>query len=201
MPGRACRTSTKSTSRRNLERANRSHRNAMRTLAALGLALTLAGCASFDGRALTPGACNAAEVESAMVAPAEKRQVASGETWYYYPRQPYGRMTFVARIAPDGRLIALEQRLTDENVAKIIPNTTRAEQVRDLFGPPWQTMQVARMDRDIWTWHMRRFGDPGIPVSLNVQLSPDGVVREVYILDESTRNFGIFGGVGVGIGF
>ena len=80
----------------------------MRTLLALCLALTLAGCASFDGRGLTPGVSNAAEVESVMGAPAEKRQVANGETWYYYPRQPYGRMTFVARIAPDGRLIALE---------------------------------------------------------------------------------------------
>jgi hypothetical protein len=173
----------------------------MRTLPALCLALLLAGCASFDGRGLMPGSSSAAEVESVMGVPAEKRQVANGETWYFYPRQPYGRMTFVARIAPDGRLIALEQRLTDENVAKIIPNTTRAEQVRDLFGPPWSTMQVARMDRDIWTWHMKRYGDPGIPVSLNVQLSPDGVVREVYIIDESSRNSGIFGGVGVGIGF
>ena len=173
----------------------------MKTLPALCLVLILAGCASFDGRGLMPGVSTAAEVESVMGAPAEKRQVATGETWYFYPRQPYGRMTFVARIAPDGRLIAVEQRLTDENVAKIIPNTTRAEQVRDLFGPPWSTMQVARMDRSIWTWHMKRYGDPGIPVSLNVQMSPDGVVREVYILDESTRNFGIFGGVGVGIGF
>jgi hypothetical protein len=173
----------------------------MKTLIALCLAATLAACASFDGRGLMPGQSTAAEVESVMGAPAEVRKMVNGETWYYYPRQPYGRTTFVARLAPDGRLLAVEQRLTDENVAKLIPNTTRAEQVRDLFGPHWSTMQVARMDRDIWTWHMRRFGDPGIPVSLNVQLSPDGVVREVYIIDESSRDRGVFGGVGVGIGF
>jgi hypothetical protein len=173
----------------------------MKTLIALCLAATLAACASFDGRGLMPGQSTAAEVESVMGAPAEVRKMVNGETWYYYPRQPYGRTTFVARLAPDGRLLAVEQRLTDENVAKLIPNTTRAEQVRDLFGPPWSTMQVARMERDIWTWHMRRFGDPGIPVSLNVQLSPDGVVREVYIIDESSRDRGVFGGVGVGIGF
>ena len=173
----------------------------MRTLPAMCVALILAGCASFDGRGLTPGVSTAADVESVMGAPAEKRQGANGETWLFYPRQPFGRTTFVARIAPDGRLIAVEQRLTDENVAKIIANTTRAEEVRDLFGPPWSTMQVARMDRDIWTWHMRRYGDPGIPVSLNVQMSPDGVVREVVIIDESSRNNGFFGGVGVGIGF
>ena len=65
----------------------------MRMLAALGLAILLAGCASFDGRGLMPGQSTAADVESVMGAPAEKRQVANGETWYFYPRQPYGRMT------------------------------------------------------------------------------------------------------------
>jgi outer membrane protein assembly factor BamE (lipoprotein component of BamABCDE complex) len=168
--------------------------------------LLLAGCASFDGRGLAPGQSTAADVEKVMGAPAEKRQVGN-ETWYYYPRQPFGRKTFVARIAPDGRLVALEQRLTDENVAKIIPNTTRAEQVRELFGPPWAAGHYARLDRNVWTWHMRRFGDPGIPVQLSVQMSPDGVVREVYILDESdsvNHNLALGGsgiGIGVGIGF
>jgi len=119
-----------------------------------------------------------------MGAPAEKRQVA-GETWSYYSRQPFGRKTFVARVGSDGRLVALEQRLTDENVAKIVPNTTRAAQVRELLGPPWAAGRYARLDRDVWTWHMRRFGEPGIPVQLNVQMSSDGVVREVFILDES----------------
>jgi hypothetical protein len=168
---------------------------------ALGLALALAACATFDGRGLTPGVSTAADVEAVMGAPAEKRQVAGGETWYFYPRQPYGRMTFVARMAPEGRLVAIEQRLTDENVAKIIPNTTRAEQVRDLLGPPWLAGHYARLERNIWTWHMRRYGDPGIPVSLNVQMSLDGMVREVYIIDESSRDPGLFAGRGLGVGF
>ncbi|HEY9531629.1 MAG TPA: hypothetical protein VIQ55_09570, partial [Burkholderiales bacterium] len=99
--------------------------------------------------------------------------------------QPFGRKTFVARLGADGRLVGIEQRLTDEYVAQIVPNATRGEQVRDLFGPPYQSSRFARLDRNVWTWHMRRFGDPGIPVQLNVQMSPDGVVREVVILDES----------------
>jgi hypothetical protein len=163
-------------------------------------ALLVAACASFDGYNLTPGQSSAEDVEKVMGTPAEKRAGPGGETWFYYPRQPYGRKTFVARVAQDGRLIALEQRLTDENVAKVIPNTTNVEQVRDLFGPPYQVMRLDRMERDVWTWHMRRYGDPGIPVSLNLQMSMDGVVREVYIIDESERQ-GIGGGVGVGIGF
>jgi outer membrane protein assembly factor BamE (lipoprotein component of BamABCDE complex) len=155
--------------------------------------LLVVGCASFDGRGLTPGQSTAADVEQVMGAPADKRQVA-GETWYYYPRQPFGRVTFVARVASDGRLIAIEQVLTDANYAKIIPNTTRAEQVRDLLGPPWQVVHFAREDRDTWTWHIKRFGDPGIPMSLNVQMSPDGVVRGVFFIDESTGNRSFLGG-------
>ena len=175
----------------------------MKTILALCLAATLVACATFDGRGLTPGQSSAADVERVMGTPAEKRQVAGGETWYYYPRQPFGRKTFVARMSPEGRLVAIEQRLTDENIAKIVPNTTRAEQVRDLLGPPYAAGHYARLERNIWTWHMRRFGDPGIPVQLNVQMSADGLVREVYILDESdTDRPGLaLGGSGMGIGF
>ena len=152
------------------------------------IVLALAGCASFDGRGLTPRVSTAADIERVMGAPAEKRRVAGGETWYFYPRQPYGMKTFVARLAPDGRLVAVEQRLTDQNVAKIVPNTTRADEVRDLLGPPWTATQFARLDRDIWTWHMRHYGDPGIPGQLSVQMSPDGVVREVIFIQEGGRN-------------
>jgi hypothetical protein len=42
---------------------------------------------------------------------------------------------------------------------------------------------------------MRRFGDPGIPAQLVVQLSPDGVVREVYLLDDSDRERNIVRGL------
>jgi hypothetical protein len=171
----------------------------MKFILALCLAAGLAGCASFDGRGLQAGS-TVADVERVMGAAAEKRQVAN-ETWYYYPRQPFGRKTFVARVGADGRLIALEQRLTDENLAKIVPNTTRSEQVRDLLGPPYYAMHVPRMDRDIWSWHMRHYGDPGIPVSLSVQMSPDGVVREVYIIDESDSERPSLSRLGFGIGF
>jgi hypothetical protein len=172
----------------------------VRTFVAILVLLGIAACATFDGRGLTPGVSTAAEVEQVMGAPVEKRQV-GGETWSFYPRQPFGRKTFVARHGADGRLIAIEQRLTDENIAKIVPNTTRAEQVRDLLGPPYAATHFARLDRNIWTWHMRRFGDPGIPVQLNVQMSPDGVVREVFILDESGSDRpGILSGFGIGLG-
>ena len=154
---------------------------------ALALGLALAGCASYDGRGLAPGQSSAADVERLMGAPAEKRQVA-GETWYFYSRQPYGRVMYVARIGGDGRLVALEQRLTDATVARIVPNSTRAEELRDLLGPPFTAVQYPRMERDTWTWWMRHHGYPGLPVELVVQMSPDGVVREVYMLQQGRGN-------------
>ena len=145
----------------------------------LAAVMTATGCASFDGRGLVPGQSSAADVERVMGAPADKRQVGA-ETWYFYPRQPYGRVTYVA-----GRT-TLEQRLNDATVAKIVPNSTRAQEVRDLLGPPYTAVGYPRMERDIWTWWMRHYGDPGIPVELVVQMSPDGVVREVYLLQQGS---------------
>ena len=145
--------------------------------------LTAAGCASFDGRGLVAGQSSATDVERIMGAPADKRQV-GGETWYFYPRQPYGRVMYVARVAPDGRLLALEQRLNDATVAKIVPNSTRVQEVRDLLGPPYTAVQFPGLERDIWTWWMRHYGDSGVPVELVVQMSRDGVVREVYMLQQ-----------------
>jgi hypothetical protein len=159
----------------------------MKGVLALCVAVLLSACASFDGRGLLPGQSTAADVERLMGTPAEKRQVA-GETWYYYPRQPFGRQTYVARLAADGRLVAVEPRLNDETLARIIPNTTRGEQVRDLLGPPWQAGHYARLERNIWTWAVYRWGNVGLPAQLNVQMSPDGVVREVLIIDEFPRD-------------
>jgi hypothetical protein len=147
--------------------------------AALAVAL-LAGCAS-----LTPGLSNLAEVEAAMGRAAERRNGPDGETWLYYPRQPFGRKVFVARIAPEGELIGVEQRLSEEYIARLVPNHSRKQDVLELFGSPYERLGFPRMNRETWSWHMRQFGN--LPVGLHVQMSPDGVVREVYVLDENNK--------------
>jgi hypothetical protein len=163
---------------------------AMRVLFAVCLAALVAlGCASYGGRGLVPGQSTVADVEALMGAPAESRPGPNNELWLYYPRQPFGRAVFVARLAADERLIGVEQRLTQENFARVLPNVTGREEVRDLFGPPWQVMNVARMQREIWTWRIRRFGEVGAPMSMHVQISPDGLVREVYFMDDDPPPF------------
>jgi outer membrane protein assembly factor BamE (lipoprotein component of BamABCDE complex) len=146
------------------------------------LALALAGCAGT--RELAPGQSSLADVEAAMGTPVERRQVGA-ESWLYYPSQPYGRKVFVARLGSDGRLIAVEQHLSEDYVAKLLPNQSRREDVLALLGQPYERLNFPRLDRESWSWHMRRYSNR--PAGLHVQMSPDGVVREIYILDEDDK--------------
>ena len=118
--------------------------------------------------------------------PAATQVQPGGETWRYFPNQPFGRKVLVERVAPDGKVIAVEQRLSEEYIARLVPNHSRKADVFALFGPPYESALYPRMDREVWSWHMRQFGV--LPVGLHVQMSPDGVVREVYLLDEQPDN-------------
>ena len=153
----------------------------MKAMKSLALALLLAGCASYSGRGLEPGRSSAAEVEALMGPAAAKRPGPDGETVLWFPRMPYGDGTYAARVGADGRLVAIEQRLTEENIARIERGRTTADQVLDLVGPPYRVDQFARMEREIWTYKMQVFP---FPKALFVQLSPDRVVREVYYMDD-----------------
>jgi len=148
----------------------------------VALAVIAAGCASFEGRGLVPGKSSAAEVEAVMGPAADKRVAAGGETAYYYPRLPWGYATYVARIGADGRLVALEQRLTLENTEKLKPGATRADEVLDLLGPPFEPMHAKMSGLDIWTYPMRIPGYP-TPRWFLVNLA-QGVVKETYFIDD-----------------
>jgi hypothetical protein len=58
----------------------------------------------------------------------------------------------------DGKLIAVEQRLSEEYIAKLIPNQSSQDDVLALFGRPYERLNVPRMERDMWTWYMRQYG-------------------------------------------
>jgi hypothetical protein len=154
----------------------------MRRIAAISLLIAVAGCAGYSGRGLVPGQSSEADVEAVMGEPAGVQEKANGETVLWYPRLRYGRENYAARIGPDGRLLSIEQRLTEENIARLVRNQTLAEEVSDLLGPPHRSDPFPRMEREIWTYYMQGF--PYWKV-LYVQISPqDHVVREVYYMDD-----------------
>lgn len=154
----------------------------------LAAALLLGGCASYDGRGLVPGQATQGDVEAVMGAPTERLKAADGDTLLFYSRQPFGRQVHRVRLAPDGRLRSIEQMLTEANVAKLVPGTTTRAQLRELFGPPYETSTFERMQRESWTWTMVNVNQ--FDFILNVQMSPDGIVREVMLLKDYNKEPG-----------
>jgi hypothetical protein len=143
--------------------------------------LLIAGCAS--GPTLVPGQSTLRDVEAKMGRPAETMQGPNGQTICWYPQLPWGHASYAARIGSDGRLIAVEQRLTEANIRKIVPGSTTADEVHALLGPSYMPQRYERMERDIWTYPMRVAGRQ-LPQWFLVQMSYDGVVRETYLMDD-----------------
>jgi hypothetical protein len=140
------------------------------------------------------GQSTVSDVRAQMGEPELVREAPNGEKVYWYPRLPFGRESFAARIAPDGRLVAIEQRLAPEFIARIQPNKTTQDEVLDLLGPPAEVYRFPRQQRETWEYPLRK---PPERKSLYVQMSPDKVVREVYELHDFHRGFEPFFGIGI----
>jgi len=146
----------------------------------LAMAL-LQGCASYSGSSLIAGKSTAAEVEALMGNPAQRIETPGGGSVLYYPRGPFGRVTYAVVLGADGTVQAVEQRLTDENIAKLVLGTTTTKEARELFGPPSMVRRFPRLQRDIWEYPM---GEMSMPYILYVQSSYDGIVREAFKLKD-----------------
>jgi hypothetical protein len=146
-------------------------------------ASVLSGCASYSGSSLIAGKSTAAEVETLMGKPAERIEKPGGVSVFYYPRGPAGRETYAVSIGADGKVLAVEQRLTDANIAKLVPGTTSAREARELLGPPTATRHLPRLPRDVWEYPVDTMTTPRLLV---VQFSSDGIVREVFKMTDET---------------
>lgn len=149
----------------------------MRRALAVCALWAIAGCASYSGYGLQPGVATRDDVIRVMGTPAQRTAAANGETVLWYPRLPYGRESFAARIAPDGKLVAIEQRLAREYFSQLKPNAMRRDDVLALVGPPYRITQFKRLDREVWDYPTPCFMTCELLV---VQFSPDGVMREAF---------------------
>jgi len=143
-------------------------------------ALILSGCAA-TGQGLVGGVSTSADVLAQMGHPAERVAAADGDTIWFYPNH-FGRVTYAVHVAPDGRVRLVDQVLDEAHVARIAAGQTTRAQVGAMFGPPYQTTYLPRQKREVWTWNM--FNVQQIPHQLHVQMSDDGIVREVLMLED-----------------
>jgi hypothetical protein len=154
----------------------------MKTTVPLVLLLLLGACAAqspYAGRNLAQGN-SMAETQAAMGLPAEQLVDAGGYTVWFYPTAPNGRDTWAARFLPEDKLVAMEQRLTKENIARVVPDKSVKKEVRELLGPPWKTYRTLD-GREEWDYRvmvdMRKF-------DFLVRFDDDGVVHKAYLLHD-----------------
>lgn len=150
------------------------------------LAALLGACATGEPP-LVAGSSTRAEVEARLGPPAERLPLADGEEAWFWPDQPYGRVTWAAVFDAAGTLRRFEQRLTEANLKLLVPGKTTAAEVRSLFGPPYRILRYLNRDGDSWEWNM----GPG-PIQfwkhLSIRFDAQGKVAEVTYIDDPARN-------------
>lgn len=150
----------------------------------VSLLLLASACAT---RELRPG-MSEAEARQAMGAPAMELRDADGTRHLAYPSGPYGLQTYMARIAPDGRLTVVEQVLDDGRFDAIRPGMTSDELLRHI-GPPGQRVRFDNLRQTAWDY---RFRDTwGYVAILSVMIDDSGRVasRITQRLDRERRLF------------
>lgn len=131
-----------------------STRGLTNAICALVALCALAGCASYSGSSLRPGTAGQADTRALMGEPAAIHAAPSGaayaESWEY-PRGPLGRHTFMARFDRQGKLMAIDQVLTVETVARIRMGQDTRDDVRRLLGRPGMVFP-ARSGGEAWDY-------------------------------------------------
>ncbi|MBV8030083.1 MAG: hypothetical protein JO035_01090 [Betaproteobacteria bacterium] len=154
-------------------------------------AAVLAGCASY-GAGLTPGQSSLTDVETIMGQPTAVTEEPGGGQTLWYSKLPYGRENYAARIDPRGTLVALEQTLTPQNIAKIRPNVSTTADLMEILGPPYRQFKFPLKDRVAWEYPLRT--SPELQ-TLFVEVTPDFIVRDVYALHDRDRCGFSIGGI------
>ena len=156
----------------------------MKAIAILIFALLFAGCASYDGRGLRPGASTLQDVEGVMGQPAMRWQDANGSQTLAYPRGPSGVHTYMVTIDKDGLLVSLENALEPRHFARIREGMTQ-DDVLQIIGPPFPGWTVYFAARDELVWEWRWCDDWSEPARFNVLFDgTSGKVRSTANLTE-----------------
>ena len=87
-----------------------------------------------------------------------------------------------------GTYVNIEGRVQRSERAAFAPGEAREDwtifrAVSDLLGSPFEPMKQALSGNEIWTYPMRIAGHP-TPKWFLAHISPDGVLRETYLIDD-----------------
>ncbi|MDQ1835361.1 hypothetical protein [Massilia scottii] len=144
-------------------------------VAILSALLALGGCAAMMRTPPVPG--DTLEVVRAKFGePTAVHALPSGQV-LEYATGPYGQFTWMARMGPDGKLLAFEQVLGDLGFGRIkIDKATRAD-VMATVGRPAERSYLALSDLEVWSY---RYKESGVWNSMmHVHFDRTGIVRKM----------------------
>jgi len=143
---------------------------------AMAAALLLGACAPLF-RQPPPAGAPLQEVVAKLGQPTEVYREPDGGQDLEYRGQPMGQFQWMARIGPDGRLLAYEQVLTSAGFARVkVDHTTKAEILR-MYGRPAEISRVRLHDYEVWSY---RYKEAGVWNSMmSVHFDADGIVRQM----------------------
>ena len=136
--------------------------------------LIVAACASYDGRGLQTGASEA-EVRGLMGQPAAEYPLAGGGKRLAYPKGPLGVETFMADLAPDGRLVQVSNVLTDGVFDGLRPGITEQDVLRTI-GPPAPNRTMHFPLSNTHAWEYRYMDTWGYISEFSVTFDANGVM-------------------------
>ncbi|QPI49770.1 hypothetical protein IV454_30865 [Massilia antarctica] len=144
-------------------------------MAILSALLALGGCAAMMRTPPLPGDTFEA-VRAKFGEPTAVHSLPSGQV-LEYATGPFGQFTWMARMGPDGRLIAFEQVLGDVGFGRIkIDKATRAD-VMATVGRPAERSYLALSDLEVWSY---RYKESGVWNSMmHVHFDRAGIVRKM----------------------
>ncbi len=118
--------------------------------------IVLAACAVDRLPSLVTPGTSATEVEARMGKPIAQGVLPNGETYWDYSLQPMGYHNYRVTFAPDERVQAVGDLLTNDNIARLAPGMSRA-QVLDIVGPSRQAEQYANGTSSL-SWRYEDYG-------------------------------------------
>jgi outer membrane protein assembly factor BamE (lipoprotein component of BamABCDE complex) len=148
----------------------------LRLLLLAAIAAGIAGCSTLAMQRLVPGTSTEADVMSAMGKPDKVYANPDGSRVLAYPGGSEGTQAYMVAISKDGRLERLDQVLTPERIARIVPGQTTQSELERLIGPPWRTMNFERKRQVAWDYTIQDTW--GYTVDFSVMLDERGIVVE-----------------------
>jgi outer membrane protein assembly factor BamE (lipoprotein component of BamABCDE complex) len=118
---------------------------------ALAFACLVVGCDNQKIAELEPGRATEAEVRVKFGTPENVWEDDNGVRVLEYTRQPEGTTNYQIAIGADGKLIAVKQVLTPENLARIQPGMSELE-VRRLAGKPGSIAPYQLSNTFVWEY-------------------------------------------------